>query len=414
MYPMLLAACAFLAAPLAAPAATPSTTMAPGATTMSHEVPPCPGYAFTCAGTATPAFGPDGRLWLAWTADGYVLVASSRDDGGHFTRPVRVNRRPVRLDAGADARPQILVDRRGRILVAWTEIPADPFTGRILFSRSRDGGRSFSRPQALRPGPAGQRFVSLAQDDSTGRIMAAWVDKRPAQAATAAGHSYTGAAIAVAWSDDFGRRFRPATVTQDNTCECCRLGMAYAGPDRPVLMWRNLFDGGVRDHAVMTFSGTEPGPARRVSVDDWEIEACPHHGPDLAAEGSVYHVAWFTAGPERKGLFYARSADEGRTFTQPMALGTSGRQASRPQVLLVPGAVWLAWKEFDGERTTIMAMASADGGTTWSTPQPLAATGGGSDHPLLITAAGRGYLSWLSREEGYRLLPLPERPAPAG
>ena len=64
-----------------------------------------------------------------------------------------------------------------------------------------------------------------------------------------------------------------------------------------------------------------PGPVRRVSADEWKIEACPHHGPSIAIlpDGS-YHVAWFTDGSARKGLFYAR-ADNGDTpFGAPRAL----------------------------------------------------------------------------------------------
>jgi hypothetical protein len=29
-------------------------------------------------------------------------------------------------------------------------------------------------------------------------------------------------------------------------------------------------------------------------------------------------------------------------------------------------ALWLVWKEFDGERTTVPAMVSHDNGRTWS------------------------------------------------
>src|SRR4029077_12384792 len=84
-----------------------------------------------------------------------------------------------------------------------------------------------------------------------------------------------GAALAFAWSDD-GSRFGDTTIAVDNTCECCRLAVAFAGPGRPAILFRNIFLGSVRDHAVLTFkdNGT-PGPLRRVSVHNWKIEACP-------------------------------------------------------------------------------------------------------------------------------------------
>jgi len=158
----------------------------------------------------------------------------------------------------------------------------------------------------------------------------------------------------------------------------------------------------------MTFADpATPGPVYRVSVDDWETDVCPHHGPSLAvaADGS-YHAAWFTDGRARQGLFYARSTDGGRTFSAPMPLGAPDRQTSRPQVLAVPDGLWLAWKEFDGERTTVMAEISRDAGRTWTAPRPVAQTGDASDHPLLVSDGRHAFLSWQTQNEGYRLLPL--------
>ena len=124
-------------------------------------------------------------------------------------------------------------------------------------------------------------------------------------------------------------------MATDNTCECCRLGLAFAGPGRPVVVFRNIFEGGVRDHAVMTFADpATPGEVRRVSKDDWQIAACPHHGPSLSISAAgAYHVTWYTNGKARKGLFYARSEDEGRTFlrtTCDRSRGSQSHAAIRP------------------------------------------------------------------------------------
>ena len=110
-------------------------------------------------------------------------------------------------------------------------------------------------------------------------------------------------------------------------------------------MFRNLFEGGVRDHAVMTFADpATPGEVRRVSNDDWQISACPHHGPSLSiSPAGTYHVAWYTNGKARKGLFYARSQDEGRMFSDPIPLGRSDRNPTRPYVLAGPRGATMAF-----------------------------------------------------------------------
>jgi hypothetical protein len=53
-----------------------------------------------------------------------------------------------------------------------------------------------------------------------------------------------------------------------------------------------------------------------------------------------------------------------------------------------------------------MGMASADRGTSWSAPQKWATTSDVSDSPLLIGASDRVYLSWNTKNEGYRLVEI--------
>jgi len=168
----------------------------------------------------------------------------------------------------------------------------------------------------------------------------------------------------------------------------------------------------VRDHAITTFSDpVTPGPIYRVSVDDWAIDVCPHAGPSLAlAPDGTYHATWFTNGSVRKGLFYARSTDKGRSFSEPMPIGRPDRNASRPFVLATSRAVWLAWKEFDGEETTVLLMNSRDGGKNWIPPKIVARTSDSSDHPLLIARDDRAFLSWMTRAQSYQFISLEDLP----
>jgi len=367
----------------------------------------CAEPTLACATSATPAFGPDGSLWLVWAASGRVSVARSHDLGRSFSDPVAVNPQPVRLDTGPDERPKIVVDEEGRIHVAYATFKDAAYNGEVFFSRSTDGGVSFAPPQPITLDTASQRFEVIAFDP-TGRLFAAWIDKRNAVAARGEGQPYVGAALAFAWSDDAGLTFSAARIAKDNTCECCRLGAAFAGAGRPVVLFRNVFGGHIRDHAITTFADPDtPGPIHRVSNDNWQIDACPHQGPSLAVgPDGTYHVVWFTGGTARQGAFYARSADGGRTFSAPMPLGGKDRSPSRPDVMTIGNDVWLAWKEFDGRQTNVETMVSHDNGATWSEPQVAATTAERSDHPLLVSDGHHPFLSWLTRQEGYRLLPL--------
>ena len=325
----------------------------------------------------------------------------------------------MQLDWGPDARPKIAVDNHSRIHVAFAIFKDKQFNGHVLVSRSTDGGGSFSPPKPITDVQESQRFEALAID-ADGQVFAAWLDKRPRIEARARGEKYPGAALAFAWIGEGlaggeqhgGEKIGETKLVKDDTCECCRLGVAFAAPGKPVVMFRNIFDKTTRDHALIAFTDRNtPGPVRRVSVDDWKTDACPHHGPGLSigSDGTT-HATWFTSGKARRGLFYARSTDVGATFSEPLPIGQSGRQPGHAVIASIGARVWLAWKEFDGTATSIVIMVSRDGGVTWGKPSVVGSTKDASDLPLLVTHGDRTYLSWQTAAVGYRLLPLEATP----
>jgi hypothetical protein len=381
----------------------------PAQAQMAHEhkaAATCADLTLTCAANVTPTFAADGTLWIVARTSDRVFVASSKDRGKSFAEPVAVTPEPLALDSGPDSRPKIIVDRKGRVIVAFA-VRDKKFNGRVFVSGSSDIGKTFSAPAPITASEESQRFETLALD-SDGRVFAAWVDKRNRIPAPEKGEAARGAALAFAWSDDHGAHFSDAVIAQENTCECCRIAIGFAGPGRPVVVFRNIFDGSVRDHAMVTFVDRDtPGPLRRVSDDDWAIESCPHHGPSLAvAKDGTTHVAWFTKGRARQGLFTAHSSDAGASFSEPLQIGNPEKAPGRPSLLAIGRKVFLAWKEFDGVETSIMVMTSHDGGKHWTEPRSFATTTEESDHPILVGDGRRAYLSWQTRKDGYRLVGL--------
>jgi hypothetical protein len=394
--PVLAAVLALLSAPALAqhkPAAAPRAEC------------PAEETALKCAASATPAFTADGAVVLAWSAGGRVMVARSTDGGATLAAPVAINPAPEAIDDAGEARPVVAVDGP-RVFVAYALRQDKAYSGRLMLARSLDGGRSFEPARAIADDPTSQRFAAMGI--SGGRLTLAWIDKRGLAAAKRKGEAYFGAALTVAWSDDGGRTFAHQAIAEHHSCECCRVAMTFDAQGRPLLMWRHIFAPNVRDHALIAFTDRDhAGPLVRVAEDDWRIDACPHHGPALAvaADGSV-SAAWYTAGNRRQGLFLARSVEGGKAFAAPRPIGNADNGPSHPQLLAEGTRLWLAWKEFDGDRSTVMMQSSADNGQTWTTPTIAAETKDASDHPLLISDGKRPLLSWLSRAEGWRLIAL--------
>lgn len=357
------------------------------------------------------AFDPDGRLWIASIRDRHLFVSRSDDKGKTFSAPVRVTSGPEYIAGDGENRPKIVAAGGGRIYVSYTQSLDAPMTGHVRFSRSLDGGKTFSAPVTVNDDRQviSHRFEALGVN-GRGEIHLAWLDKRDLHAARAEGEPYAGAAVYRAVSRDGGKSFANSKVL-DHSCECCRVAMAIDRDGVPVIAWRHVYDGNIRDHALARLDGTSA--PMRASHDQWRVEACPHHGPALAIDDKgAYHFAWFSNAPQRAGLFYARSTDQGRSFSKPMAFGDEARAPAHPAVLAIGSRVFLAWKEFDGEKMTIRVRRSTDGGASWSAPATAAVTAGASDHPFLLSDRGAVYLSWSTAAEGYRLLPLHAEPAP--
>ena len=364
--------------------------------------------------SASAVFDEGGMLWLAQVQDGYVMVSHSEDQGKRFSPAVKVNPQPEFISANGETRPKIVLAKNGNIYISYTQSLDTPYAGNIRFSRSLDGGKSFSAPITVNDNidPITHRFEAMGIN-KRGQIYLAWLDKRDAVVAKNKGEKYTGIAVYYAMSDDEGKSFHSNTKVADHSCECCRVAMAIDKTDTPVIVWRHIFGKNVRDHGLARLDGkkiqaSELPPPLRVTFENWEVEACPHHGPALSISGDVYHLAWFNHASERSGLFYAHSADGGKTFSAPISVGNSARQAAHAAVLSMGKSVYLAWKEFDGEVTTINAMRSHDSGITWGAAQTIADTRDVSDHPLLIANKEQVYLSWSSKLEGYRLIAMPE------
>ena len=352
------------------------------------------------------AFDPKGRLWRASVKAQHVMVDFSDDDGKTFSVPVMVNPDQESIGAEGDSRPKIALGKKGEVFVSWTRALSKPYSGDIRFARSLDGGKTFSAPITVNDNREiiSHRFDALAVG-ADGLVYMVWLDKRDLAAAKKKNEPYDGSALYYAVSDDNGASFSANRKIADHSCDCCRIALAIPPTGAPAIFWRHVYPGNIRDHAFARLDGKNE--MRRVSHDEWKIEACPHHGPALSiAQDNVYHFAWFDNAPQAEGLFYARSADGGKTFSTPIAFGNKAHQPGHADILSLGSLVWLTWKEFDGEQSVIYTMLSRDGGAKWDVPHKLAATADASDHPLLVQRAGRTFVSWNTAQDGYRLIRL--------
>ena len=286
------------------------------------------------------------------------------------------------------------------------------FNGRAFSARSSDNGASFTRAAA-----AHRRHHQPALRDRGDRSRRPGVRRLARQAQRAPPRrrrpalSRRGAGLCLV-----GRRRRLRRhAASPSTIPANAAAWASPSPGRagPSIAFRNIFAGSIRDHAVVTFKdAATPGPLRRVSVDDWKIEACPHQGPSLA-------IAPDGVGARR--LVHRRRRAQGPVLC-PRRFGRRRlRPAARPLLARSPAGAALSARRRPGAASRVegvrrhqgagaLAGLSHDSGRTWSAARTVADTDDASDHPLLVAHAGRAYLSWLTKAQGYRLIPLEDQP----
>lgn len=356
------------------------------------------------------AFDQHGRLWLAKVENERLLVSWSADLGKQFSPAVVVTPKVENIGADGENRPKIAVTSDGTVLLTWTQLLSEPRTGNIRFSRSIDGGKTFSPPVTLNDDRriASHRFETLLTDGN-GKVTVAWLDARERDAAREKNKSFKGVSLYTIRSNDNGARFNTNQRLQSHTCECCRIGGAWSHKG-PVIFWRHLFNENTRDFALQYLND---GEMLRVTDDEWQIDGCPHHGGDLTAarvqDQEVLHIVWFTNGRKRQGSFYRRF--DGKNLSKPMPLGNHNALPGHPSVAAWGHQVLVTWREFDGKHSSAWMMHSSDGGINWQPAVQLAKTSKEADYPIpVFQHDGHAWVIWHTAAEGLRVLAVNEYP----
>jgi hypothetical protein len=223
-----------------------------------------------------------------------------------------------------------------------------------------------------------------------GEIVVSWIDSREGQE--------EGPDIRVAVSRDGGMSFGASRIVDRDACPCCRTDLAVGPRGEIYVAWRKVFEGSVRDIVVARSAdgGGHWEEPVRVHADGWVFEGCPHAGPGVAVDaGGTLHVAWYTGREGGAGVYYARSVDAGRTFSDAVAL-LDGAWVPPSQVdLLAAGSrLWATWEARGAGDPSILVTAVAEG----EMPAGSLAARETGTNPALGGSETRQVVAWLDGE----------------
>ena len=370
-----------------------------------------------------------------------VRVARSDDGGRSFGPPAVASSPEDRVESFTVTPTQVAVGPRGEVYVLYSHHdpafkPAGWEWGRSVLRlvRSEDGGKRFSAPVEIGAESVEGVHTSVGMLNlfaaPNGDLYASFLDYREDLAYRIANgkepskDQESPTQLRVARSTDGGRSFGQSTLVSKPTCGCCGTKVAQ-GIDGPLYAttrgrWKELKGSvdAVRDHfvAVSRDWGTNWSEPVKFHDDRFKISGCPDISPGLAVDSrGRLHAAWYTGAERHPGVFYARSDDEGKGFSQPIAL-LSDDWIPYGDVKLALDAkdnAWVAFEDRRGDEDLIqVAMIAPDGRHTLAEAWPGTAPDVAAENRTAIVTWGTQGQGDAEAGGGIntRVLSLPESP----
>jgi len=262
-------------------------------------------------------------------------------------------------------------------------------SGNTIFYRYWDG-MNWSEPVDLFFVPAGSLSYPTAEVDDEGMIYLVWE--------TTAGLSFSSAPVAEAGN---ALRWMPEQILTDATGY--KPALLVRGDNRIDLIYSAFSQGGRKDgnlYHIQSLDGggtwSLPNKLTTIANSSGTLAVFPRLVED---EAGRLHVAWYETDPPDylgSAVYYARSTDDGLTWSAPVRVAESTAQSPWSSAVQVASAgsdeIHLTW--VCGQLAYRCHQMSVDGGESWSSPQRVF----GGLHSLaiwdaIISAPG-GHIYW--------------------
>lgn len=317
----------------------------------------------------------DGKLPLI----GYL---HSEDGGLHWSAPLEIGKQfnlPVESRAGNDIQ---IAASGNHLLVMWQTTGEIPGMGPLVSIYSRDGGQTWQKGGNPTGRETDQSHHELAADPQ-GHFHLVWLDDRDE-------NGYQG--LRYARTPDGGAHWQLAQTIDESSCSCCwnRLSVSPSGAIN--VLYRDMEP---RDMALAQSQDEGQTWVRSATVGEfnWKFDGCPHNGGGLtqAGAGPMHSLVW-TGAENRVGLYHMQSADAGKNWSQPQALGIGSAAFHGDIAALDENRLAAVWDAMGPEGSSVFIAGSNDNGSSWPEIRPLSASGVSASFPRII-ATGKGWLA---------------------
>ena len=293
----------------------------------------------------TLAVGDDVTIYVAWTDErpGFnykqVYFSKSTDGGLTFTPDVLVNDTAGGIKNHPHRNPSMAVDSAGVIYIAYDDGRNGPGNYDIYFSKSTDGGFTFPN--------------DVLVNDTIGDILN---DTRPALALSKDSDIYISWNKAFQWlyvskSTDGGISFSPDVQVNDTITESWTNSMDVDGRGYVHIVWKDGRDGNANIYySRSTDGGLTFSP--NIRVNDAAHEPEPQAYPSMCVDDSgVVYAVWEDGPATHPDIYFTLSTDKGDSaFVEPNVKVTdipSDSGMFNPSIAVGnSGKVYVLWKDF--------------------------------------------------------------------
>lgn len=347
------------------------------------------------------AVNSSGNFYVAYGQDHSLFVSRSADGGRTFSKAVLATGN-ISVHVLPIERPAIAVDNSDRVGIAWLELAHDYNGGNIWYAVSDDGGQTFKPAVLVAMEAVGEVAMVQVALDEAGNPLLTWLN---------------GSKLKFTRSFDGGSSFSESMRIRGGSCECCQPQMFVTGENVNIAYRGLESGGAqvdIRDIVMIRSEdrGVTFQPITRVSDTHWSLPACPIAGPSLAVHNGNFYIAWMDGRFEPAGMFrrgdiwLASSQDGGQSFSPNIRINPDQEMHhTLPTIAIGPaGRIHVAWEAHPQGPGQILLYytTSDDGGQTFAHPQVIAnntdLSRGNPGKPVLVAdALGRVTLAWLDR-----------------
>jgi hypothetical protein len=317
-----------------------------------------------------------GNVDVAWVNINGAAFVRSTNGGTTFSAPITIPS-DLSLTLNAENYIQMSLDANGNVNLLWRLDPTGTATSlQNVFSRSTDGGVTFSTPVNVSTTPTPAQLVV----QPNGTIVVTWFDQ-------------TTSNLIAASSTDGVTFSSPITVwtavgnPMDLTLVVGPQGQIY-------IFWTQLLTN--QSCSILFSRSTDAMTFSTAANISGSAGAC-NQTPAAFVDGSgAVDVAWDADGAS---LFFSRSTDSGATFSPLTSVPTSAKPNSQETTVGTNGTIYILWQSQSG----VVVSHSADGGATFS-PAPTGLSLGEDGSSSVIGVDACNNISVIGTNPGLTIL----------